>query len=749
MGKLLKYLKDYWVSVLAIVVLLIIQAVCDLSLPQYNANIINVGIQAGGVENAVPKAIRKSEMERLMLFMDEEQTETVLKEYFLLDAEETDTQTFEEKAKEYPQLRAEPVYELREHETQETIDTLQDIFLKPMMITYGFESGSDQMAAVEAQLKASLPAEMASMDIFQIFASMPKEQLQQMLEEINRQLSEMPVSILEQSGQTFVKSEYQQLGMNTDNIQNQYILLAGIQMLAIALAGMLASISVGFLASRVAARQGRDLRKRVFGKVISFSSVEFDKFSTASLITRSTNDIQQIQLLMVMMLRIVFYAPIMAIGGVIKVLNTDTSMSWIIGLAAFIIILIVLTLFIIVMPKFKLMQKLLDKVNLVAREILTGIPVIRAFSTEKYEEQRFEKANRNLMKTNLFVNRVMTCMMPLMMLVMNGISILIVWSGADSINQGEMQVGDLMAFIQYTMQIIMSFLMISMVSVMLPRATVSAGRIDEILVSKTAIKDPAISKSGNPEQKGVLEFKNVSFRYPNAEEDALSNLNFTAKPGETTAFIGSTGSGKSTLLNLIPRFYDVSEGQILMDGVDIREWTQHDLREKIGYVPQKGVLFSGSIASNLKYGGEQITDQDMKQAAEVAQATEFILEKPDQYESAIAQGGTNVSGGQKQRLSIARAIAKKPNVYLFDDSFSALDYKTDVTLRKALKQHTANSTVLIVAQRISTILNAEQIIVLDEGKIIGKGTHQELLKSCEVYQQIALSQLSKEELENE
>ena len=517
-------------------------------------------------------------------------------------------------------------------------------------------------------------------------------------------------------------------------------------MAALAFLGMAASVAVGFLASRVGASTGRNLRSRVFRKVVDFSNNEFDHFSTASLITRSTNDIQQIQLLTVMLLRIVLYAPILAIGGIFQVFQTNVSMSWIIALAVVLIALVILVLFLVAMPKFKILQTLVDKVNLVMREILTGLPVIRAFSTEKHEEERFDAANMELTKTNLFVNRAMTFMMPVMMLVMNGVSVLIMWTGAHGIDNGQMQVGDMMAFIQYTMQIIMGFLMLCMLSIMLPRAAVAADRVEEVLQSKTVIHDPDQSKAFDESEKGMLHFEHVSFRYPGAEENVLHDITFTAKPGQTTAIIGSTGSGKSTLVNLIPRFYDVTEGSITLDGVDIREVSQHDLRERLGYVPQKGLLFSGDIASNIMFGNPDGSEEDMVEAAEIAQATEFIEAKPDRYESHIAQGGSNVSGGQKQRLSIARAIAKHPEVFIFDDSFSALDFKTDVTLRKALKKRTKNSTVLIVAQRISTILNAEQIIVLDEGRVAGMGTHSELLETCEVYQQIAASQLSEAEL---
>lgn len=576
---------------------------------------------------------------------------------------------------------------------------------------------------------------------------MPQESREELVKEIKKEMKDMPDMILEQAAVSYARNAYQDLDMDVDQMQYHYLFTTGGKMIALAFLGMAASVLVCYLASRVGARVGRDLRGRVFRKVVGFSNNEFDHFSTASLITRSTNDIQQVQFLAVMVLRMVLYAPILALGGVYKVFQTNVSMSWIIALAVILIFCVVLVLFVAAMPKFKTLQKLVDRLNLVTREILTGLSVIRAFSTEKHEEERFDTANKNLTRTNLFVNRAMTFMMPTMILIMNGVSVLIVWNGAHGISDGQMQVGDMMAFIQYTMQIIMGFLMICMISIMLPRAGVSADRIQEILTSETVIDDPKEAKAFCKEEAGVLKFDHVSFRYPGADEDVLHDIHFTARPGETTAIIGSTGSGKSTLVNLIPRFYDVTEGTITLDGVDIREVSQHTLRDKIGYVPQKGVLFSGDIASNILFGNPDGGEAVMKEAAQIAQAEEFIEAKSEKYHSHIAQGGSNVSGGQKQRLSIARAIAKRPELFIFDDSFSALDYKTDVALRKALKKKTAQSTVLIVAQRISTILHAEQIIVLDEGKIAGIGTHRELLDSCEVYRQIAASQLSEEELD--
>lgn len=709
MRKILKFLKPHAASVVAIIAVLVLQAYCDLSLPSYTSDIVNVGIQQGGIDEHIPDKIAKEDMENLFLFMPKKDVETVKKAY------KTDKDTYDKEA-----------YVLKETDNTEK---LEKILNKPMLMSAEMEADTSGKGMSLEQMKM-----------------LPEQQRMAMLQQMNEQMKEMPDAMLEQASTIYIKAAYENLGVDTDKIQSNYILTTGGKMLALAFLGMLVSVMVGLLASRVAATTGRDLRSGIFKKVVGFSSAEFDKFSTASLITRSTNDIQQIQLVIVMLLRMVLYAPIIGIGGVVKVLNTNVSMSWIIALAVIMISLLVFTLFIVAMPKFKMLQNLVDKLNLVTREILTGLPVIRAFSTEKHEEERFDKANRDLTRTNLFVNRAMTLMMPTMMLIMNGVSVLIVWVGANGINDGQMQVGDMMAFIQYTMQIIMAFLMICMISIMLPRASVSASRVDEILTSEALIRDVKNPKKIEEKENGSVEFDHVSFHYPNAEEDVLHDISFVAEAGKTTAFIGSTGSGKSTLVNLIPRFYDVTDGAIRINGVDIREVSQHDLREKFGYVSQKGVLFSGTIASNIMYGNTEGTEEEMRAAARIAQAEEFISAKPKEFESSIAQGGSNVSGGQKQRLSIARALAKNPDIYIFDDSFSALDYKTDVTLRKALQEHTSNSVVLIVAQRISTILHAEQIIVLDEGKVAGKGTHKELLQNCEVYRQIAMSQLSEEEL---
>ena len=735
MKNLFKYAASYWKGMIAIMLILFVQAYCDLSLPAYTSNIVNVGIQQGGIEDEIPEQIAREEMDKLLLFVSEEDGQKVM------DAYEEDTESYEKDA-----------YVLKESVSgdEEQMKELQDILKLPMMMTTGFESGSDMTKEVESQLKSSLPDGTVSEDttIFDIMKMLPGEQRTAMVEKMGEQMDDLPDTILDQAAVSYCKSVYQDLGMDMEKIQTGYLAKTGGMMIALAFLGMAASVLVGFLASRVGASAGRDLRGRVFHKVVGFSNHEFNQFSTASLITRSTNDIQQIQMLIVMLLRMVLYAPILAIGGVFQVMKTNVSMSWIIGLAVIIIACMVLLLFVVAMPKFKMLQKLVDKLNLVTREILTGLSVIRAFSTEKHEEKRFDDANVELTKTNLFVNRAMTFMMPAMMLVMNGVSVLIVWTGAHGISDGQMQVGDMMAFIQYTMQIIMGFLMLCMISIMLPRAAVAADRVEEVLKSETIICDPERPEVLPEQGEGVLSFDHVSFKYPGADEDVLQDITFTARPGQTTAIIGSTGSGKSTLVNLIPRFYDVTEGKITLDGIDIRDIKQHDLREKLGYVPQKGVLFSGNIASNIMFGNQDGTEEEMKEAAEIAQATEFIETKPEGYESPIAQGGSNVSGGQKQRLSIARAIAKHPQVFIFDDSFSALDYKTDVTLRHALAEKTRESTVLIVAQRISTILHAEQILVLDDGKIVGKGTHAELLKNCEVYREIAESQLSRAELES-
>ena len=752
MLKIMKYLRKSAVSVLAIVILLLVQALCDISLPDYTSKIVNIGIQQGGIENAVPEVIKENELKRLLMFVDDDKKDTVENAYTLVESGNTSDEKYDEYVEKYPKLETENVYVLNKIDKEKN-EELNEILGKPEMALLAIEKDGEESKKIKEGILKMMPPQTAmaikNKSLIEIMEAMPKEQLASMKKEMFKKFDSMPDSIITQSAIAYVNNEYKSIGIDMDNLQSKYILKSGGQMLGIAILSMFVTIIVTFLAAKVAATLGKTLRNNVYEKVMSFSNEEMKKFSTASLITRSTNDIQQIQMMMVMILRFIFYAPMMAMMGIFKVINTNVSMSWIIAVAVICIVFLLGIIFTFVMPKFKLVQKLVDKLNLVSREIITGIMPIRAFSNQKHEEERFEKANGDLTRVNIFVNRIMSCMMPAMMLVMNLIAVLIVYKGTYSIDAGTMQVGDMMAFIQYTMQIIMSFLVIGMMSVMIPRASVSAGRICEVIETEPTIEDPESAKEFSGNKKGVVEFKNVSFKYPDAEEEILSDISFTAKPGETTAFIGSTGSGKSTLINLIPRFFDVTEGQILVDGADIREVTQKDLRDKIGYVPQKGILFTGTIASNLRYGNTNATDEQIREAAEIAQATEFIDSKPEGFDTEIAQGGTNVSGGQKQRLSIARAIAKNPEIYIFDDSFSALDLKTDAALRKALKKKTGDSTVLIVAQRISTILHAEQIIVLDEGRIVGKGTHEELLKNCEVYKQIALSQLSKEELGDE
>lgn len=752
MVKLMKYLKGSGKSIVLIILLLIAQAFCDLALPSYTSNIVNVGIQQGGIDSHVPEVIREDQMEKLMIFVEDEQL--IEDSYELLDKEDYSKAEWSKLEERYPALEEENLYQLKSLKDEELQKVAECLKTPEMMVSFLSAEGEEAKAMREqliSQIKQSLPKKTKlpkDIDLFELLAALPKEAIEQMTDEAEKNISSMSDSMTEQMAVAFVKAEYEAIGMDMQKVQNGYLFGTGAKMLGISLLMMAASILVTLIAARVAASLGKNLRDRVFERVLSFSNAEFDKFSTASLITRTTNDIQQVQILVVMMLRMLFYAPIIGVGGVFKVFHTNTSMAWIIAVAVAAITCVIAFLFFVVMPKFKILQKLVDQLNLVTREILSGIMVIRAFSREKYEEKRFDKANRELTKTNLFVNRVMSMMMPLMMLIMNLITVMIVWFGAKGIDAGQMQVGDMMAFITYTMQIIMSFLMIAMMSIMLPRALVSVQRIDEVLTTESSIVEKSDTKKLSGAQKGVVCFNHVNFAYPDADEDVLHDIHFTARPGQTTAIIGSTGCGKSTLVQLIPRFFDVTSGAITVDGVDVRDAELKQLREVIGYVPQKGLLFSGTIASNIKFAHDDITDEQMKKAAKIAQAEDFILQKEDQYEDAIAQGGSNVSGGQKQRLSIARAIAKAPEIYIFDDSFSALDYKTDVALRRALKEETKDATVIIVAQRISTILHADQIIVLDEGKIAGIGTHEQLLRDCEVYYQIASSQLSEEELNN-
>lgn len=709
MIKMLKHLGKSAAWIPLIVALLIVQAFCDLALPQYTSDIVDVGIQQGGVENAALDVIRGESFEKLLMF----DKSGLLTKYYSMGDNGSYGRLYE-------------------------AETVEPYIAYPAAVVYALENADSSMLPEGVQLPEG-------MTLVDALLAMPEEQRKPMTEQINKQFEGYSDIMLSQMAIGFAQSELEAQGTDMDALRMNYIFKTGAKMMGMALLVMAVTIAVGFIAAQLGALFGMNVREKIFRRVISFSNSEMDKFSTASLITRSTNDIQQVQMVIVMILRMVLYAPIMGIGGIIKVVRTGTGMGWIIFIAVAAILMLVAVLMSVAMPKFKMMQKLIDRLNLVTREILTGLPVIRAFSREEYEEERFDTANKNLMKTQLFTNRVMTVMMPFMTLIMNGISVLIVWFGAKGIDSGEMQVGDMMAFLTYTMQIVMSFLMLTMISIMLPRASVSANRISEVLETEPSVRDKDnASESGITE--GKVKFDDVSFSYGDSEEKVLHHISFTANPGETTAIIGSTGSGKSTMINLIPRFFDVTEGTITVDGTDVRDFSQHYLRENIGLVPQKGVLFSGTIASNLRFGGDGASDEQLREAAEIAQSTDFIEAKPEKYESPISQGGTNVSGGQKQRLSIARAVVKKPKIYIFDDSFSALDYKTDAALRKALNEQVADSTVIIVAQRISTILHADKIIVLDEGKIAGMGTHEELLESCEIYEQIASSQLSENEL---
>ena len=749
MLKVLKFLRESFISVVIIILLLIVQASGDLTLPDYTSKIVNIGIQQGGIENVAPSAIREEKMNDLLIFTSDD--EEILKNYTLVSKENLDEKEYEKLVKQYPKLEEEKLY-IQNKLKKEEQERLNNILAKPILLSYNLDK-EEFGGKIKTQILSNMPDEqkklMQSMSMLEIIKNMPEEQQTMMLDKMNEQINSMQESILEQSAIKSIKQEYIDIGMNEESIQNKYIMVTGIKMLIIAFIIMISAITIMGLSARVGARLARTLRDKVFKKVLSFSNEEFTQFSTASLITRSTNDIQQIQNLIGMLFRVVVYSPIIGIGGFVRVLHaSNDSMAWIIGIAVLAIIFVVGTLFIIAMPKFKKLQELIDKLNLVAREILTGLPVIRAFNTEKREEKRFDNANKDFMKANIFVNRAMSIMMPALMFVMNAIMLLIIWVGGHKVDEGIMQVGDMMAFIQYTMQIVISFLFISMISIMLPRASVSAKRINDVLETKASIEDKPETKEFIEDKKGYVEFKNVSFRYPDADTEILEDINFVAKPGETTALIGSTGSGKSTVVNLIPRFYDVTGGELLIDGINIKDVPQQELRKRIGFVPQKGMLFSGTIESNIKYGNPDMSDEQMIKAAQIAQATEFIEAKEKKYKSEIAQGGNNVSGGQKQRLSIARAIAIDPEIIVFDDSFSALDFKTDSKLREELAKQTVGKTVIIVAQRISTILNADQIIVLDEGKIVGKGTHKELMNNCEQYKEIAMSQLSKEELED-
>lgn len=708
MGRIIKNLKPYWKTIVIIVLLLILQAVCDLALPQYTSDIIDTGIQNSGVEHVIPEAIIASEYEKAQLFMTAQEKEQWTSLY----------------------QQDNNIYRCKE-KSEKKLDEYDSLFVLPLLIVGQMEE-----------------ADTAQMQQFSMMGSMPDEVVQQVRENAQKTIDTMGESLVHAMGVSYAVKQDTLAGLDIHSIQTRYLFIAGGKMVVMALLIAVTTVLVGLAASRVAAGIGRDMRVSVYKNVMSFSNAEMDKFSTASLITRTTNDIQQIQMVTVLSLRMVAYAPILGIGGIIKVMNTNSGMEWVIAVAVASIICLVLLLMMIAMPKFKQMQKLVDSVNLVSREILTGLSVIRAFGREKKEEERFDNANKNLTKTMLFTNRVMTFMMPAMTLIMYGINVLIIWVAAHRIDEGVMQVGSMTAFITYTMQIVMSFLMLTMMSIFMPRAIVSANRIDEVLNQQSSIKDKINPKSIK-DKKGVVVFDHVHFCYPGAKADAIEDVSFVAEPGKTTAIIGSTGCGKTTLVNLIPRLYDVTKGSITIDGYDVRDVSMKDLRGEIGYVPQKGVLFSGTIASNLRFGKDDASDKDIKEAASIAQATDFIESKEEQYDAHIAQGGTNVSGGQKQRLAIARAIAKNPKVYIFDDSFSALDLKTDAALRKALSEKMEESTMIIVAQRVSTIIYADQILVMDDGKIVGKGTHRELMQNCEVYQQIARSQMSEKELDIE
>mgnify|MGYP004468866367 CR=1 FL=1 len=753
MTKIFKQLARHWAVCLVVFALLFVQAYCDLALPDYTSKIVDTGIQQGGIESPLPQTLRKSTLDALSLLMSEEDAQKLQNayQYYLQD---------------------DGVLQLRSDLTEAERTALEDAVTTPDIVLYMAAAQAANTPAGQSSMGmtglAEMPTAAADTDAETVtptaadldtvcsqFAAMSRipgfdrSMLQKQLDGVMSQLDSTLLENLKSQSLLLVQLEYEAQGVAQD-VQMRYLFRVGGQMLALTLLMVAVAVAVGFLASRVSAAIGRDLRRETFSSVIGFSNAEIENFSTASLITRTTNDIQQVQFVCVILLRMVAYAPILGIGGVLHVVGSSSGLSWIVVLDVALLLLLLLFLMSVAMPKFKVMQQLVDRLNLVSREILTGIMPVRAFSRERFEEQRFDKANRELMGTQLFTNRAMVAMMPFMTLIMNGTSLLIVWFGGKAMDAGTMQVGEMIAFITYTMQIVMSFLMLAMVAVMLPRAGVAADRIDEVIRTKATIHDPdettAKAAQAHTDWQGVVQFEDVSFRYPGADSDALEHISFTAKPGETTAIIGSTGCGKSTLLNLIPRFYDVTGGKVTVDGIDVREMPQAQLHDLLGYVPQKGVLFSGTIDSNLKFGGEDITDAQVHKAAAIAQATDFIEAKPEGYQSPIAQGGSNVSGGQKQRLSIARAIAKNPKVYLFDDSFSALDYKTDVTLRRALKAQTDNATVIIVAQRISTVLHANQILVLDEGRLVGKGTHAQLMVSCPEYQEIARSQLSQKEL---
>ncbi|MBN1658333.1 MAG: ABC transporter ATP-binding protein [Anaerolineae bacterium] len=745
MKRLFKYLKPYRGMILFAVILLFAQANFDLALPDYLSRIVNVGIQQGGVEDAVPTAVRERTMDRLTMFMSDEERSAVLDAYTLVDQESPQYATTVEK---YPAVKEAPVYVLKDV-GQEVIDRLNPVMARAFLVVSGIEQVMEdpsKAAEMGGNLSFDLSKLPAGVDLFDLLGRLPATQRQQLTERVNEQFGSMGDNFVVQAAIAPVQAEYKALGVDTDALQNNYIVRIGGVMLLLTLLSGTATVAVGYLSAQTAAGMARDVRQALFRRVESFSAAEFSSFSTASLITRSTNDVTQVQMMVMISIRMVFYAPIMGVGGVIRAVGKGGSMWWIIAVAVLVLLGLIVIVMSIALPRFRRIQSLIDRLNLVAREHLSGMMVIRAFNRQGFEEERFDRANQELTGVMLFINRLMVIMMPLMMLIMNGLFISITWVGAHQVAQANMQVGDMMAFIQYAMQIVMSFLMLSMLFIFLPRAAVSADRIADVLETEPTILDPARPRTFGTNGAGRIEFRDVSFRYPDALSDVLHDITFTAEPGQTTAFIGSTGCGKSTLVNLIPRFYDVTEGSIYVDNTDIREVTQHDLRDRIGYIAQTGVLFSGTIESNLRYADENASEETLREAVEIAQADEFVFATPKGLDAEISQGGTNVSGGQKQRLSIARAVVKKPPIYIFDDSFSALDFRTDQALRAALKDKTGDSTVLIVTQRVSTVKNADQIIVLDEGRIVGKGTHNELMETCETYREIALSQLSMEEL---
>lgn len=738
MIRLLQYIKPYTAMIIMSIALLFLQAIADLSLPSYTANIVNVGIQQGGVENAVPIAIRKSQMDLQILFMSEEESIQVLSAYTLVEPDTTDAETY---IGEYPILRDEAIYVL-DNMNSDTITNLNPIMGKTTLIITGIQQAiNDPSSIPESATGFDLPKLPEGIDVLDALQMMPPDILEQVKDTVAEKFVALDDAMIIRSATVAIQAEYEVIGVDTTALQNDYIVRAGVFMLLISLFSGVCTVGVGYLAAKTAAGTARDLRRALFERVESFSNYEFDKFAVSSLITRTTNDITQIQTLMVMVIRIVFYAPILGIGGIIIALTTAPSMWWTIALAVIALLTVIVTLFSIALPKFRIIQDLIDRLNLVSRENLSGMMVVRAFNTQTFEEKRFDKANRELTDTNLFTGRVMAAMFPAMMLIMNGATLLVIWVGAQQVSQLTIQVGDMIAFMQYALQVVMSFLMMSIMFIMIPRAAVSADRIADVLETEASILDPKNPKNFKQNFTGRIEFNNVTFRYPGAEADILHNITFTAEPGTTTAFIGSTGSGKSTLVNLVPRFYDITEGSILINGVDIRDVRQHDLREKIGYVPQKSVLFTGTIDSNLRYADKDASPELIAEAVEIAQASGFIAESTDGLEMSIAQGGSNVSGGQRQRLAIARALVKHAPIYIFDDSFSALDFKTDSALRKALKDKTGDSTILLVTQRVSTVKTAEQIIVLDEGRIVGQGTHDELMQTCTIYREIADSQM--------